>query len=79
MNKLVNNEKRMHTAHEVGVVKEGMINSAEGHVEEEPYQVEEAQYLNANRSYTFKPNPNLPTHYTPALRNHENFSYGGGA
>ena len=38
-----------------------------------PYQVEEAQYLNANRSYTFK-----PTHYTPALRNDENFSYGGG-
>ena len=43
------------------------------------YQVEEAQYLNANRSYTFKPNFNLPIHYTPALRNHENFSYGGGA
>ena len=31
------------------------------------------------RSYHFKPNPNLPTHYHPALRNHENFSYGGGA
>ena len=43
------------------------------------YQVEEAQYLNTNMSYTFKPNLNLPTHYTPALRNHENFSYGGGA
>ena len=43
------------------------------------YQVEEAQYLNANRSYNFKPNLNLPTHYTPTLRNHENFSYGGGA
>ena len=78
MNKLGNNEKRMHTAHEVGAVKEGMRNSAEGHVEEEPYQVEEAQYLNANRSYTFKPNPNLPTHYTPTPRNHESFSYGGG-
>ena len=69
MNKLGNNEKRMHTAHEVGEVKEGMRNSAEGHVEEEPYQVEEAQYLNANRSYTFKLNPNPPTHYTLALRN----------
>ena len=79
MNKLGNNEKRMHTAHEVGAVKERMRNSAEGHVEEEPYQVEEAQYLNANKSYTFKPNPNLPTHYTPTLRNHESFSYGGGA
>ena len=73
MNKLGNNEKRMHTTHEVGAVKEGMRNSAEGHVEEEPYQVEEAQYLNSNRSYTFKPNPNIPTHYTPTLRNHESF------
>ena len=79
MNKLGNNEKRMHTTHAVGTVKEGMRSSAEGPVEEEPYQIEEAHYLNANRSYTFKPNPNLPTHYTPALRNHENFSYGGGA
>ena len=35
--------------------------------------------MNEKRSYHFKPNPNLPTHYTPALRNHENFSYGGGA
>ena len=33
----------------------------------------------SKRSYHFKPNPNLPTHYNPALRNHENFSYGGGA
>ena len=79
MNKMGNNEKRMHIAYEVGAVKEGMRNSAEGHVEEEPYQIEEAQYLNANRSYIFKPNPNLPTHYAPALRNHESFSYGGGA
>ena len=35
--------------------------------------------MSEERSYHFKPNPNLPTHYTPALRNHENFSYGGGA
>ena len=76
---VMNKEKRMHTAHEVGAVKEGMRRSAEGPAEEEPYQIEEAHYLNANRSYSFKPNPNLPTHYTPALRNHENFSYGGGA
>ena len=41
--------------------------------------MEEANYLNEQRAYHFKPNPNLPTHYTPALRNHENFSYGGGA
>ena len=69
----------MHIAHEVGAVKEGMRSSAEGPVEKEPYQIKEAHYVNANRSYTFKPNPNLPTHYTPTLRNHENFSYGGGA
>ena len=37
MNKLGNNEKRMHTAHEVGVVKEGMRSNAKGPVEEELY------------------------------------------
>ena len=45
---------------------------------EGPYNVEEAQYINGNISYNFKPNNNLPTHCTPALRNHENLSYGGG-
>ena len=35
--------------------------------------------MNEPRNYHFKPNPNLPTHYNPALRNHENFSYGEGA
>ena len=79
MNKLGNNERRMHTAHEVGVVEERIRRSAEGLVEEEPYQVEETKYMNEQRSYHFKPNPNFPTHYTPALRNHENFSYGEGA
>ena len=76
MDKLSRNEKSMHTAHEVGAVREGRRNSVEGYEEEEPYQFEEAQYLNANKSYTFKPNPNLPTHYSVVLRNHENFSYG---
>ena len=41
--------------------------------------MEEPNYLNEQRAYHFKPNPNLPTHYTPTLMNHENFSYGGGA
>ena len=77
MNKLSRNEKMMHTAHEVGVVREGRRNSAEGYEEEEPYQVEEAQYLNENKSYTFKPNSNLPTYNSLALRTHEIFSYGG--
>ena len=79
LNKLGSNERRMHTAHEVGVVEEIIKRSVEGLVDEEPYQVEETKYVNEQRSYHFKPNPNLPTHYTPALRNHENFSYGRGA
>ena len=81
MNKLGSNERRMHTSHEVGAVDEGERRNSveEGPNYEGSYQVEETQYLNANRSYTFKPNPNLPAHYTPALRSHENFSYGGGA
>ena len=70
MNKLSSNERRLHTAHEVGVVKEGMRNSDEGYEEEEPYKVEETKYMNEQRSYHFKPNPNLPTHYSPTLRNH---------
>ena len=49
-----------------------------GLAHEGPYQVEEAQFVNGNRSYNFKLNNNLPTHYTLALRNHENFSYGCG-
>ena len=71
MNKLGSNERRMHTAHKVGVVKEGIRSSVERPVEEEPYQVKETKYMNEQRS--------CPTHYTLALRKHENFSYGGGA
>ena len=77
MSKLGNNERRMHIAH--GEVEERIRRSVEGLVGEEPYQVEETKYMNEQRSYHFKPNPNLPIHYTPSLRNHENFSYGGGA
>ena len=75
MNKLGNNEIIIHTALEVGTVdEEEKIKSADKQLTHDgSYQVEEAQYLNANMSYTFKPNLNLPTHYTPALRNHENF------
>ena len=72
MNKLRNNERRMHTTLEVGIVDEGENRKSvdEGLTHDGSYQVEEAQYLNANRSYTFKPNLNLPTHYTQVLRNH---------
>ena len=76
MNKLGNNERMMHTAHEVGAVEERSRRSVEGLAEEEPYQVEETKYMKGQRSYHFKPKPNLQTHHTPALRNHESFSYG---
>ena len=46
MNKLISNKRRMHTTHEVGAVREGGRNSAEGYEEEEPYQVEETKYMN---------------------------------
>ena len=73
-------ERKMHTAHEIRAVeREAMRRSAEIPKEEDAYEVEEAKYVNEPRNYNFKPNPNLPTHYSPALRNHENFSYGGGA
>ena len=51
MNKLSSNERRMHTVHEVGAVKEGRRSSAEGYEEEDPYQVEETKYMNEQRSY----------------------------
>ena len=37
MNKLSSNKKMMHTAHEVGAVREERRNNAEGYEEEEPY------------------------------------------
>ena len=72
MNKLGNQERRMHLAHEVRIVEESEQNSSveERLVHEGPYQVEEAQFVNGNKSYNFKPNLNLPIHYTPALKNH---------
>ena len=80
MNKLGNQNRRMHLTHEVGTVEGSEHKSIidEGLAHEGAYQVEEAQFVGGNKSYNFKPNANLPTHYTPALRNHENFSYGGG-
>ena len=80
MHKMDKQEKRLHSAHEIGAVeRDGIRRSAEVPTEEDPYQVEEAKYMSEQRSYHFKPNPDLPTHYNPALRNHKNFSYSGGA
>ena len=73
-------EKRGHSYNEVGTVEGAEQRSIDkkGLAHEGPYQREEAQYINGYRSYNFRLNNNLPTHYTPALRNHENLSYGGG-
>ena len=80
MNKLGNQERRMNPTHEVRTVEESEQKSSaeEGLAHEGSYQVKEAQFVNGNISYNFKPNLNLSTHYTPTLKNHENFSYGGG-
>ena len=43
-----------------------------------PLHIKDANYVN-NRSYTFRPNNSLPTHYHARLRNHENLSYGNQA
>ena len=80
MHRMEKQERKLHTAHEIGAVeREEMRRNAEIPKEEDAYEVEEAKYVNEPRNYHFKPNPNLPTHYSPTLRNHENFSYGGGA
>ena len=61
----------------MGIVEdEQRVLNDKGLVNDCPYHVEEVQFVNGNRSYNFKPNTNLPTHYTPTLRKHENFSYG---
>ena len=80
MHRMDKQERKMHTAREIGEVERGLMRrSADVPTEEDSYGAEEVKYVNKQRSYHFKPNPKLPTHYNPALRNHENFSYGGGA
>ena len=47
MHKLGNQEKRMHYAHEIGAVgRDRTKRSAEGTIDEDPYQFEDANYLN---------------------------------
>ena len=80
MHRMDKQERKMHTAHEIEAVERELIRrSAEVPTKEDSYGAEDVKYVNEQRSYHFKPNPNPPTHYNPALRNHENFSYGGGA
>ena len=78
MNKLGNQDRRMHSTNEMGTMEGIEHNSItnEGLAHEGPYQVEKARFVGGNKSNNFKPNTNLPTHYTPILRNHKNFSYG---
>ena len=79
MSRLSNQEKRTHSANGVNIVEGAEYKCAdEGLAHESPYKVEEVQYLNKKRSYIFKPDNNLPTHYAPIVRNQENLSYGGG-
>ena len=80
MHRMDKQEKKTYTAHEIGAVERELLKEgADRTVEEQFYNTEEAKYLGEQRNYHFKPNTNLPTHYHPALRNHENLSYGGGA
>ena len=77
MSKMNNQERRRHLGNAVGIEEGGEHKSIDDEIlsHEGPYQVEEAQFVNGNMSYNFKPNTNLPTHY---IRNHENFSYRSG-
>ena len=80
MHRMDKQERKIYTAHEIGAVeKEILKGNADRAVDEQLYETEEVKYLGEQRNYHFKPNTNLPTHYHPALRNHENLSYGGGA
>ena len=80
MHRMDKQERKTYTAHEIGAVeKEILKGNADRAVDEQLYETEEVKYLGEQRNYHFKPNTNLPTHYHPALRNHENLSYGGGA
>ena len=79
MSKMGTQERICHSANTMGIEGgEQKCMTDEGLAHEGPYQVEEARFVDGNRSYNFKPNNNLPTHYTPALRNHEKISYGSG-
>ena len=47
MNRMDKQDKKLHSAHEIGAVeRDGIRRSAEGPTEEDPYTVEEANYLN---------------------------------
>ena len=80
MSKMSTWERRNHLANAVGIEEgnEYKCITDKGLSHEDPYLVEEALYVSGNRRYKFKPNNNLPIHYTPTLRNHGKFSYRSG-
>ena len=61
MHRMDKQDKKLHFAYEIGAVERDRIRrSVDGPIEEDPYAVEEANYLNQQRSYHFKPNPTCP-------------------
>ena len=80
MNKVCMQKRSNQFSHLVGTVEgQQRVLNDEGLAQDGPYQQEEVHFINGNRSYNLKPNTNLPPHHTPALRNHDNFSYGTAA
>ena len=74
MHRMDKQERKMHIAHEIGAVERELIRrSGDVPTEEDSYGAEEVKYVNEKRSYHFKPNLNLPTHYNPALRRTQPF------
>ena len=61
MHRMDKQDKKLYFAHEIGSVERDRIRrNDEGPTKEDLYAVEEANYLNEQRSYHFKPNPNFP-------------------
>ena len=71
MNKVCMLERSNRFAHLVRIVEDQQrVLNYEGLAHDHHFQQEEVRFINGNRSYNFKPNTNLLTHCTPALRNH---------
>ena len=68
MNKVSMQERSNRSTHLVGMVEDQQkVLNDEGLAQDGPYQQEEVQFINGNKSYNFKPNTNLLTHYTPTM------------
>ena len=67
------NQRAAFTTNEPSSMETAMVATTSYVGEGVGVEQEQCQYLN-NRNFNYLPN-NLPTHYHPSLRNHENFSY----